>query len=95
MPHFHPAAINVLLFGAKLWTLFLPDNASFGAGHAADFFERAHRPRVANACRNGTGAERAPAFVSFVQEPGDLVYVPAFWGHATVNLADTFAVAIE
>jgi hypothetical protein len=95
MPHFHPAAVNVLLFGAKLWVVFLPDDASFGAGHAADYFERAHKPRVANACRGGADAARAPAFVSFVQEPGDLVFVPAFWGHATVNLADSFAVAIE
>lgn len=95
MPHFHPAAVNVLLFGAKLWVVWMPDDASFGAGHAADYFERAHKPRVANACRGGADAARAPAFVSFVQEPGDLVFVPAFWGHATVNLADSFAVAIE
>ncbi len=37
---------------------------------------------------------RVPHY-AFVQEPGDLVYVPAHWGHAVLNLADSFAVALE
>jgi hypothetical protein len=31
----------------------------------------------------------------FLQEPGDLVYVPSHWGHAVLNLADTVALAYE
>ena len=29
------------------------------------------------------------------QEPGDIIYVPAGWGHAVLNLEDTVAVATE
>jgi hypothetical protein len=31
----------------------------------------------------------------FLQEAGDLVFVPEHWGHAVINLSDTVAVAIE
>jgi hypothetical protein len=30
-----------------------------------------------------------------VQGPGDFMYVPTHWGHAVLNLADTFALAYE
>lgn len=37
---------------------------------------------------------RVPHY-AFIQEPGDLVYIPPLWGHAILNLADSFAIAIE
>jgi hypothetical protein len=34
--------------------------------------------------------------VAFVlQHPGDLVFVPEFWGHAVLNLGDVISVAFE
>ena len=33
--------------------------------------------------------------IEFLQEPGDVVYVPADWGHAVLNLEDSVAVAFE
>ena len=85
MPHFHPAAVNVLIFGLKLWVLLLPADAAFSNAHAAAFFEHGHAPRAAS----------GPPFISFLQEPGDVVFVPAHWGHATLSLADSFALALE
>ena len=36
-----------------------------------------------------------PPHFMFVQEPGDIVFVPRHWGHAVLNLADSIAVALE
>ena len=90
MPHFHPDAVNVLVFGLKLWLLWLPADAAFSDAHARDFFV-GHARRAAAECHGGSGRP----FMSFFQEPGDLVYVPSTWGHAVLNLADSFALAIE
>jgi hypothetical protein len=83
MPHYHGEAVNILLFGLKLWTIWSPQHAAFSGANARDFYEHAV---------NGGG--EFPS-ISFIQEPGDLVYLPAFYGHATLNLADSFSIAIE
>lgn len=83
MPHYHGEAVNILLFGLKLWTIWSPQHAAFSGANARDFYEHAV---------NGGG--EFPC-ISFIQEPGDLVYLPAFYGHATLNLADSFSIAIE
>ena len=87
MPHYHSEAVNILLFGLKLWTVWAPQHAAFSGANARDFFEHALDGSA------GGGGE-FPS-ISFIQEPGDLVYLPSFYGHATLNLADSFSIAIE
>ena len=36
----------------------------------------------------------APHYL-FLQGPGDAVYLPALWGHAVLNLADSVGVSLE
>ena len=30
-----------------------------------------------------------------VQQPGDILYVPPYWNHATINMDDTVSVAMN
>jgi hypothetical protein len=39
--------------------------------------------------------ERGDAPSKCVQEVGDMIYVPALWGHATLNERQSFGVAYE
>jgi hypothetical protein len=87
MPHFHPDAANVLVFGLKLWLVWAPQDAAFSGSHARDFFREWLRSE-------GPAAGETPT-IAFLQEPGDLVFVPAHFGHAILNLADSLALAVE
>jgi hypothetical protein len=78
--HFHPAAINLCLFGVKHWLLVPPAAAAFVDAPAAEWWP----------LRDDAG----PAFEVF-QGPGDFVFVPDNWGHAVLNLADSAALAFE
>lgn len=68
--HFHKAAYNVLYFGYKKWTLTSPDNAALSGLVVTDFL------RYAN--------EHGLSHLTCLQRPGDLMFIPAFTGHATL-----------
>ena len=101
MPHFHGAAVNTLVFGLKLWVLRVPEDAEFAQAHAADWFTGAYAEQLrewragAAAARGGALSPPPPPHLRFLQEPGDIVFVPRAWGHAVLNLADSLAFAIE
>ena len=78
--HFHPAAVNLCVFGLKMWVIVPPGAAAFSEEHVAAWW-----PRRASA---------GPAFEA-LQGPGDFVFVPEGWGHAVINLADSLALAFE
>ena len=99
MPHFHGSAVNVLAVGVKLWVLVPPAGAAFVDAHAAkwfrdDYFATHARAAEGDGTDYGKGGKGGYHFI-FTQSPGDLVYVPAYWGHAVLNLADTYALALE
>lgn len=89
MPHFHGKAANLLLFGLKIWVIVPPGGAAFYDGTALSWFRESFG-------RNGgfsAGSNRR--FYAALQQPGDVLVVPEHWGHAVLNLADSFAIAIE
>ena len=106
-PHFHGDAWNALVYGSKLWVLFPPQDAFFAATPALKWFMREYpklkalQKEARDAARGGAGErsaeaeQRAPRFLECVQMPGDVVYVPKSWGHATLNLAPSVGVAVE
>jgi hypothetical protein len=99
MPHFHGAAVNVLVVGVKLWVLVPPAGAAFVDAHAIkwfrdDYFATHSRALEGDGTNYGKGGKGGWHFI-FTQAPGDLVYVPPYWGHAVLNLADSYAVALE
>jgi len=91
-PHFHGDAASVLVFGLKLWLLFPPACAFYSAQPAAEYVAEA----LASETPLCEGESAAAVPVRWVlQRAGDVVVVPALWGHVTLNLADTVGVAFE
>jgi hypothetical protein len=74
-----------LLSGLKLWVLFPPNEATFSTMQGKTWFETEYFANTTN----------LPYHYRFVQEPGDIVFVPDQWGHAVLNLADSVAMAFE
>jgi oxalate decarboxylase/phosphoglucose isomerase-like protein (cupin superfamily) len=69
----------VLVLGLKEWVFFPPGAAALADGDAAAYF--------------GAGAGAPRPRMTLLQGPGDWVFVPAGWGHAVLNLADSAAIA--
>ena len=67
--HWHNAAMNALYVGRKDWKLLPPHHRGF-SGMTALAVSNAVDGALAVAC---------------TQHPGDLFYIPNYWGHLTVN----------
>eukprot|EP00041_Stephanoeca_diplocostata_P031362 m.976002 g.976002 ORF g.976002 m.976002 type:complete len:795 (+) comp23943_c0_seq13:178-2562(+) len=83
--HYHRAAYNVLVAGRKKWVLLPPRSAVYSKRHPKDFFAK----DVPKMEANGAPVHRC------IQEAGDVVFVPAMWGHATLNLEESIGYASE
>ncbi|KAF4754376.1 hypothetical protein FOZ62_025267 [Perkinsus olseni] len=78
--HTHHAALNLLLCGRKRW-LLLPSRYAFWS----------HEPSVSQ----WKAWQQLDHVIEIEQLPGDVIYVPEFWGHATLIEEDAPTVAIE
>ena len=88
-PHFHGEAFNGLLFGRKRWLFFRPRDAFFSRRPARAWWLQ----WTANDSNAVEGLSRRAQ--QAIQDSGDVIYVPKYWGHAVVNLGDCGAVAFE
>ena len=79
--HYHKDAWNVAVFGRKRWFLTPPLRSFYSSQPVADWLR--------------ADGERRDRPLECVQEPGDILYVPHMWGHATLNLADCVGMATE
>ena len=84
--HMHGAGWNALLSGAKRWFLWPPNRMppvalTFGVLH---WFEKVY-PKLAP-------SERP---IELIQRAGEVIYLPDGWGHATLNVGLTLAVAAQ
>ena len=99
LPHFHTYAINALARGRKRWAIYVCDdrretnellqesNLEYGSGsQARDWF--------AQACPELRSRRRVRLW-EFAQEAGDLVYIPAWFIHAVVNLEPVAGFTVE
>lgn len=84
-PHYHKAAVNTLFYGRKKWFLMPPTSTVYTSQSAQEWFSR----------RQDDPERRHSSVLECVQQPGDLIFVPDFWGHATLNLEPSVAVASE
>eukprot|EP01041_Mallomonas_annulata_P011370 gene11370-23795_t len=87
--HGHDAAFNILLTGRKRWFLLAPD-----AMGPRDRFWAEDKHPLAQLDVFEKLRESGQLF-EVTQYPGDVVYVPADWVHATLNTCDTVALAQE
>ena len=99
LPHFHTYAINALTRGRKRWAIYVCDdrretnellqesNIDYSSGsQASDWF--------ALACPELRSRRRVRLW-EFAQEAGDLVYIPAWFIHAVVNLEPVAGFTVE
>eukprot|EP00750_Incisomonas_marina_P007683 INCI15027.3.p1 GENE.INCI15027.3~~INCI15027.3.p1 ORF type:complete len:1058 (-),score=159.19 INCI15027.3:919-4092(-) len=82
--HFHSSAVNALYYGRKRWVLIPPMQSFYSVKPAATYF----RDDVEE-------GRKTYDMYEFVQEAGDLVYVPDYYGHGTVNLQASIGIAFE
>lgn len=95
--HFHADTLAALYQGHKRWFIQAPGPGGLprhyhprGMAHWAE----ENRARDASAERSFADvASGPPRVLQCVQRPGDVVYVPEGWHHATLNYGDTLAVA--
>jgi hypothetical protein len=80
--HPHSHAVNSMAWGMKRWRMWAPHQSHFSA--TSPWY----------GWRNGEGAQHSE-FVECTQRAGDIVYVPASWGHSVLNLRDSVGQTTE
>ena len=85
--HFHGDAWNAVAHGRKLWLLSPPAHARYSATPILPYLEARAEWVLEN--------KNTEHPYHCVQEAGDVLYVPADWGHAVLNLRPTIGVAVE
>lgn len=92
--HSHADSVVALLFGTKRWFIFPPDTTPRprwrdprGMWTWADQRSRGQGEPAA------VGIESGSELIECIQKPGDILYVPEGWHHATLNYGETLAVA--
>ena len=83
-PHYHKHAWNALAYGRKRWFLWPPAAAMYSSMPIRRWLEEV---------LPGLPPHLAPLEVT--QEAGDVIFVPAGWGHATLNLAASVGLSEE
>jgi oxalate decarboxylase/phosphoglucose isomerase-like protein (cupin superfamily) len=80
--HFHVDAVNMAIAGRKRWVLFPPGQRFWSNKPAITWFEEEYMALATKP-------------IEFVQEAGDVIFIPAQWGHVVLNLEDSLAIAFE
>jgi hypothetical protein len=81
--HTHTNAVNVLFKGRKLWYL-MPPKLHYGPTiFSLNEWIKQVKPTL----------KYKP--LEIIQKQGEMLFVPTFWSHATLNLEETMGVAIE
>lgn len=82
--HMHSHAVNANLHGRKRWFMYNATRPQLSNLPALEFYENVY-PALPPADRP----------LECVQQAGDIMYVPAFFSHAVLNVDDSVAVAQE
>jgi hypothetical protein len=98
LPHCHERAINALARGRKRWAIYVGRDKRETEALRKESYEA-----------YGSGSQAAPWFSAeceklksrgirfwdFIQEPGDVVYIPTFYLHAVMNLEPVVGFSAE
>jgi hypothetical protein len=95
--HFHNAAFNALAYGRKRWLILPPGDSLYSAEPVMEYLQGDdYARRVADHSDGAASTVPRPIPpLEFVQEAGDLVYIPMGWSHSTVNIEASVGVAME
>ncbi len=78
--HFHVDAWNVLVHGQKRWFILPPMQGVYSSKPILKWLDEGY-PHVKS--------------LEFVQDAGDVVYIPRYWSHAVLNLQECVGMAVE
>lgn len=84
--HIHLSAINTCVRGVRRWFLQPPPHAQWCTQVALEYAKQFDATPPSN---------RDSTILEVVQRPGDMLFVPEFWAHATVNLTNCIAIGQE
>lgn len=103
--HSHVAAFNVVFAGVKRWTLFPPGHLDKPDDIETIFNGKVYEESFRSDAGWGLGerlsreehelAVHSQLGVEVLQFPGDVLFIPSNWGHATENLCETVSIAQE
>lgn len=93
--HYHRSAWNALLYGRKLWALTPPPSSTFRRNEMAitSFKNGWLNEAALRASNQSIEAGKGERMLFCVQHEDDVLFVPAGWGHATLNLNESIGVA--
>jgi ribosomal protein L16 Arg81 hydroxylase len=83
--HYHLPALNAIAYGKKRWFIKPPSNLTLSIKPAAEWYHDEYE----NSPSNPAGV------LECTQEAGDIMFVPMFWSHATLNLETSIGFAYE
>jgi len=83
--HFHQPAVNYLAFGRKRWSLLLPDDALYSDLPSRTWVEQYVE----------SSHELGDRHLQCTQNAGDLMVLPLYFGHSTLNLEASIGFAFE
>lgn len=91
--HIHSDALNLVVTGLKKWWMLTPRMAVWSRRHVREYEEEGKGGPWKNIphgteARSDEEIEEEYRPMECLQRAGDLVYVPADWGHAAINLED-------
>lgn len=86
--HYHYDAVNVLAFGEKRWFLQPPARAEYSIEAPALWYQR-------RGLADNPESQEGGGVLECTQRDGDVMFVPASWGHATLNVEASIGVAYE
>ena len=87
-PHWHQPAFNGLYQGRKMWWMFSPKSGMYSSMNIVNWIDNEYKKKMID------GGESHRHYC-FIQDEGDVVFVPQDWSHAVSNLQPSLAVAIE
>merc|ERR1712224_1045390 len=93
--HWHNSAVNFLYYGKKRWVVFSPEEAFYSVKSSLHFFHEDLPDIKSGARRVFKATDRQLHPMEFTQEAGDLVLLPDYWGHGTLNIETSVGIAFE
>lgn len=85
--HNHRNAFNALVYGRKRWVVMPQRFTMWSLRHINTWLDKDYRR-----LKDKYGEH---AVLDCIQEPGDIMYVPKFWAHGVLNLAESVGYAME
>lgn len=93
--HFHQPAVNFLAFGRKRWSLLRPKDALYSDIPARTWVQRYVDDDGTQNRSQSEDHHLREQHLQCTQNAGDVMILPLYWGHSTLNLEASIGFAFE